>query len=1281
MTALERFIRSNDKLVNFEQELTDQVIADSSIFALEVHRDELKATWTTIKSLYEKCIDELDRTSNASQARKTRETKDKDTSSDSEEEGSELDSINARFHASYETYVRLVARLSSDIHTRSIAETSSQPTSPRNNFHLPPCDTESFKGDYQSWPSFRDMFSAIYVQNSSLSKVQKLFHLRNKTQGKAFDIVNKCPLTNSGFDIAWRKLEERFENKSLLVHSQLRILFNLLQVGSESSEEIKCLQRDMNSCISSLKLYDVDISSWDAIFIYICSTKLPRTTLSLWEQSVQNKKDIPKWSALNEFLSSRFQTLETVTEINHQHNMKKSTLSHPTSRNPNSSISKRINSNHAKVSSASPTNITCNLCPNDLHPIRKCPKFLGMSVDERFTCIRSLNMCINCFSRGHSVKKCNSSYSCRFCRKRHHSLLHRGDSTTQNDLVHPPSTLQSTQSHIQIESNHLAELPPQPSTSARNVQSCFAAHAQNILLGTVVVKIKYLGLEYLVRALIDSGSQGTFISQRVFDLLKLAFQPIEAEISGLNGVTSANARKLASCSISPRFDSNLELGIKALVVPGLSGNLPSSSISPDILENFPNFQLADPRFYESSRIDLLIGADVFNRILLDNVKRNICGSLIAQETIFGWIVTGPVQCKSNMSSYSTLVSYFTETSLEKQIKRFWEVENIPQEPLPSSSDEYCEKLFSDTTIRDSDGRYIVSLPFKESFLDKSISLLESRDIAHAQFLKNENRLLKNSELKVRYDSVIKEYLELFHMERVPSPATDELFQHYYLPHHCVMKPESTTTKVRVVFNASCPSSSGKSLNHVLYPGPVLQRDITTLLLRWRFYRYVFSADIEKMYRQIRVNPKHTPFQRIVFRSDPSDQIQDFELKTVTFGVNAAPYLAIRTLLQLAIDSRDKFPLASQIIENDMYIDDVITGSHDIESALLAKQHLISALHSGCFPLRKWTSNSSEILGDLPRQHLLTEDFLSFDDSSQTKTLGVRWNAKSDHFIFTTHMLSQRTQYTKRQVLADIAKIFDPAGWLAPIVVVAKIFMRKVWLSGVNWDESISSDCLRDWMKFRESYSKVDSIQLPRWVSYSPTCQIEFHAFCDASEDAYATAIYVRVHLDNDLIIVNLLTSKSRVSPVKTISIPKLELCGATLLAETADSIIPFMNIPNAELYKWTDSTIVLAWLQKPPCQWKVFVANRVSIIANKIGTDKWFHVDTSSNPADLASRGVYTQELINSRLWWHGPEWLGQPKKFWPPSTTFIPDTDLERKPLRVNVASVQGTQDILERF
>ncbi|XP_075158007.1 uncharacterized protein LOC142231277 [Haematobia irritans] len=1290
--ALDRFIRANDKLVKFEQELTEQVISESSVFALEVHRDELKAIWVTIKTLYEKCIDELDEEDGVENGEKTkkmqtrtqtrtdkRKDADSDSETDSDQEGSELDSINARFHKSYDTYVMLVARISSDIHSRSRTEVTSQVTSSRSSFHLPPCDTESFRGDYQSWPSFRDMFSAIYIRNSSLSKVQKLFHLRNKTKGEAFDIVNKCPLTNGGFDIAWASLQERFENKRLLVHSQLRILFNLSPVGLESGEEIKCLQRDINSCISSLELYDIDISSWDAILVYICSTKLPRTTLSLWEQSLQNKKDIPKWSALNDFLSNRFQTLETVSEINSHHNSRKSAISHSTTKPSNPSASKKINSNHAQVSSNQTTTISCNLCPYESHPIRKCPKFLSMSVDERLSCIRDLNLCINCFSRGHSIKKCKSWYNCSFCRKRHNSLLHREPIAQSNDTTpNLTSSLQSTHSNIQVESTHSAEPFNQPST---NVQSCFAVHAQNVLLGTAVVKIRHLGLEYLVRALIDSGSQGTFVSQKIFDLLKLPFHPIEAEISGLNGVTSANARKLASFSISPRYDSDLELKVKALVVPGLSGNLPTRSISPHILKNFPNLQLADPKFYESSRIDLLIGADVFNQILLDNIRRNICGSLIAQETVFGWIVTGPIQNNTNVSSYSTIVSYFTETTLEKQLKRFWEVENLPQNPLPSSADEYCEKLYSDTTSRDCDGRYIVSLPFKEPFLDKSIQLGQSRATAYAQFVRNEHRLLKIPDLKHKYDTVIQEYLDLRHMEAVASPPLDGHSENYYLPHHSVMKPESTTTKVRVVFNASCPTSSGKSLNDILYPGPVLQRDITILLLKWRFYRYVFSADIEKMYRQIKVNSRDTPFQRILFRSDPSGPIHDYELKTVTFGVNAAPFLAIRTLLQLAADSKSRFPLASEIIENDMYVDDIITGAHNMDSALVAKKQLIAALDSACFPLRKWASNSTEILSDMPKQHLLKEDFLSFEDSSQTKTLGVRWNAKSDRFIFSTNVLSHRAEYTKRQVLADIAKIFDPAGWLAPIVILAKILMRKIWLSGEGWDENISHDCLRDWKKFRDSYSMVESIQLPRWVSYSPTCKIEFHAFSDASENAYATAIYVRVLLENNSICVNLLASKSRVSPVKTLSIPKLELCGATLMAETVDSIIPSMKIPNAEIYKWTDSTIVLAWLQRPPCHWKVFVANRVSIIANKIGTDKWLHINTAYNPADLASRGVYPQDLINNSLWWHGPEWLQKPEDCWPSNANSFHDTDLEKKPVCVHMTVLPDSEDILQRF
>lgn len=1264
MTELEKFVTANVKLVHFEQELDENAISQSTIFALEVHRDELKSIWANIKSLYEKCMEELS----------TKKNNDDDDDSDQE-------SVNSRYQSSYETYVKIVSKLSASIQERSQnLLPSPNNVRPKTNFHLPACEIKVFEGSYISWPSFRDMFSAIYIKDSSLSGIQKLFYLREKTQGDAFDIVEKAPLTNGGFEIAWNDLQNQFENKRRLIRSQLSILFNLPIITIESSEEIKRLQREINACVACFKVYDLDLTSWDGIFDYICYTKLPRTTLALWEQSVQNKKDVSKWSDLSSFLSSRVQTLETISEPRSSLSVNKNT----SLISKKSNYTKKLSSNHTKISTVN--TIICKLCPDNNHIIRKCPKFIQMNSEERSSCIKKFNLCLNCFSSAHAVKDCKSNFNCFTCNKRHNTLLHRDTTavSTNSNFNTKNKSNSSKASSPQIQSTnsisnpkHSTELSFEPSTSNNHVHTYHTSHSHGVLLGTAIVEINHLGLKYSARALIDSGSQGTFISERLFNILKLPYKRVDVDISGLNGITSAKSKKLSSFSISSRFDSNLELNIQALVVPYLSGNLPSCSINPLAFTNLPNVKLADSKFYESSRIDLLIGADIYNTILLDRVERNVCGSLVAQETIFGWIITGSVQPNQQISTFASFVS---EDTLEKQLKRFWEVEDIPQNPIKSPSDTFCENLYSETTTRDSDGRYIVSLPFKKSFYDKSMQLGQSRPSAYSQFLRNETRLLKNIDQKLKYDSVIREYIDMGHMEPISSPPPENFPNHFYLPHHAIIKPERTTTKIRVVFNASCPTSSGNSLNDILYTGPTLQSDLTILLLKWRFYQYVFNADIEKMYRQIKVNQNDTPYQRILFRSSPSDNVQDFELKTVTFGVNCAPYLAIRTLLQLAQDVKDSLPLASQVLLNSMYVDDVIAGTHDLISAIQTRNQLISALNSACFPLRKWTSNSTDVLKGLDKGHILKEDFLSFEDSSHTKTLGVKWNAKSDKFLFDSKSLSKKSNFTKREVLSEISKLFDPAGWLAPVVVLAKILMRQIWVSKIDWDENLSPKCLQDWKKFLEHYPMIDSIQVPRWISYSPNCNLQFHAFCDASENAYAAAIYTRVQLENQSVFVNLLTSKSRVSPVKNLSIPKLELCGAVLLADMVNSIIPSLNISNYEVFKWTDSTIVLSWLRKDPCNWKVFVANRISKIVQKTGSENWFHVDSKSNPADLASRGVYPHELRDNRLWWYGPEWLKKSSNFWPIKKE-ISDTNLEQKSLQVNFTFLSNYQDILDRF
>ena len=435
-----------------------------------------------------------------------------------------------------------------------------------------------------------------------------------------------------------------------------------------------------------------------------------------------------------------------------------------------------------------------------------------------------------------------------------------------------------------------------------------------------------------------------------------------------------------------------------------------------------------------------------------------------------------------------------------------------------------------------------------------------------------------------------------------------------------------------------------------------------------------------MYRQILVESKQRPFQRILFRPNLADDVKEFQLNTVTFGVNCAPYLAIRTILQLAEDCKDSFPLASQILIHNMYVDDILAGFHSIDSANKAKTELRLTLESAGFDLRKWTSNNKTILADVPSEHLLHKDFLEFDDSSIAKTLGIRWNALSDNFYFASKPFGENSPYTKRRILSDIAKLFDPAGWLSPCVVMAKIIMQKIWLEQIDWDNVVSHRILEDWKLFQSNFIGINNIKIPRWIGFTSQAKIEFHGFSDASERAYAAALYIRVEYRNR-VDVHLISSKTKVAPIKTLSIPRLELCGALLLAEMIDSIPPRLDVSTYSVYCWTDSTIVLSWLAKPSGTWNTFVANRISTITQIIDPKYWFHVISEENPADLASRGVYPQSLVDNDLWWHGPRWLKASDESWKNSVFQPSDIALEKKPLKCHFVYFSNHDDLLKRF
>ncbi|XP_036345831.1 uncharacterized protein LOC118755088 [Rhagoletis pomonella] len=710
---------------------------------------------------------------------------------------------------------------------------------------------------------------------------------------------------------------------------------------------------------------------------------------------------------------------------------------------------------------------------------------------------------------------------------------------------------------------------------------------------------------------------------------------MHAQVSGITNTTTAQVKEACNIELRSPVDPLFRLNTSVLVLAQLTGNLPTCHISAVTKQAFPDLILADKRFFVNEPVDLVLGGDIYPQIILSGLKKNILNTLLAQETVFGWIITG----RTDTSNPGTnIVSYYSEVSLDKQLSAFWELEEIPKNKSLNEDDKYCEELYQKTTIRNNEGKYIVSLPFRKDF-PGNISLGPSLKRACSQFYRNETRLAKDPVLQKEYNRVLAEYETLGHMSKITNPIPADSSDNYFLPHHAVIKAESTSTKVRVVFNASSPTANGNSLNDVLFPGPVLQADLPILILRWRLYKYVFNSDIEKMYRQILVHNNHTKYQRIIFRTNPNDPISLYELKTVTFGINCAPYLAIRTLLQLADDVQSSHPIASNILRKCMYVDDVLSGGHTIDSAIKARDEISEVLQSAGFPLRKWTANSEQILNGIPKTDLLSEDFLAFEDTSAVKALGIRWNAHTDLFYFIARPLEKSDAVTKRAILSAIAKLFDPLGWLAPVIIVAKILMQNIWLEGTDWDETVSSTTLDRWQNFTQHYNEIDKVRIPRWVYFSPTDEIQIHGFCDASEKAYAASVYLRVKRDSKVFI-NLLLAKTRVAPVKTISLPRLELCGAVLLAEIVDSVINNLNLGHINIHLWTDSTIVLAWIRKPPCSWSTFVAHRITKIVEKVGNKNWLHVDSASNPADLASRGLPAYELVNNSLWWQGPSWL-----------------------------------------
>ncbi|XP_072394175.1 uncharacterized protein [Diabrotica undecimpunctata] len=692
----------------------------------------------------------------------------------------------------------------------------------KRNVNLPKLNLSIFAGEITDFPTFIDLYNALVHNNSDLSNIEKFSYLLQSLKGVPYNLIKSIKLQDSNYIIAYNTLIDRYEGKRDLSRALWKNIQNASVVKTDDPVSLRKLLDIFNENLASLEKLLFSPAQWDFILMNLLMDKLDVETVRAFELHFASK-NVPSYEEVYKFALQRCTSLESY---------KRQVSKNVKSTSSDTSNNVRYSSRQTSTFLTSSVKNKCLFCGSD-HALFKCNQFLAESPQKRFDFAKQNKCCINCLSKTHVTIKCLSSKRCTHCNKKHHTALHF-DNLNANDHS-------SSSSHNEVASS---SNDPMPSVSALS-----NTLTNNVLLATATIYVlDRFGKALEVRALLDSASQANFISKECADKLSLPKLNAALSIQGLDRMCTP-AKSGVKLNISSSYDINFHCEIDAIILPQICQNMPTVPISLDNLPYLQHLRLADKMANIPGKVDVLLGANIFPYILTGGIIKTRNDQLSALETSFGYVLMGniPPTNITNIHSFFTSFSANDSEQLDATLKRFWAIEEVPEVKSYSPEDSFCEKLYTQTTCRNSEGRFVVKLPFKNEIP----SFGDTKRLALQRFSSLERRFAKNESLKIQYSSFIKSFIDNHYLNPIqPSTAINNA---YYLPHHCIYK-ESSTTPLRVVFDASAHAPNFPSLNDTLYSGPKLQNDLVNLLLKFRFHKYVFTADIKSMFTQILIAP-------------------------------------------------------------------------------------------------------------------------------------------------------------------------------------------------------------------------------------------------------------------------------------------------------------------------------------------------------------------------------------------------------------------------------------------
>ena len=1156
----------------------------------------------------------------------------------------------------------------------SVASTSStQPGSSSNlsvslpmtkQIRLPRLEVPKFSGKVHEWQEFWDGFSSAIHDNANLSEVDKFSYLRGLLLEPARSTIQGFALTADNYKAAVDLLRKRYGKKTLIQRTYINELLNVEHVHNErETTRLRRMYDFVESKFRSLEALEVDQRTYATFVVPSLLEKLPgslRITLTRGEE--HHMWDMEKF--LKEFGDE--------VDLREEYEQK-----------PQREERQRKSDRPWSTMFAGKESSNCAFCNNPGHRHEDCKRVTD--IKERKKLLLKYGRCFKCLRKGHLARACKISVKCSACKCEHHKAL--CDASSKEPEGNSPGD--GRQNEVDSTNLHVV-------TSTRVVLQTAQAQA----LGKSKRR---------VRILFDTGSHKSFITARA--AASLGLQPLRKEWVALNTfgrkAVGSNLSEVMHVDLAPVGGGKIS-SLEAIVVPEISQvQNEHFEIARNDYSHLANIWFSDVcQKDEKLEIDILVGTDYLWRFQTGQIVRGRIDEPVALETTLGWVASGPLKYSSSANGAQEVGVHFvakcnTQTDqLDENVKRMWDLETIGVIESKEMHDDFVEN------IEFNGSRYSVKLPWRDGHenLPSNYELSLTRLKSQVRKLKKEPAMLEE------YDSVITEQIKSGVIEKVSDE--DESVTVHYIPHLAVIRKEAKTTKLRVVYDASAKSNkTSVSLNECLLKGPSLNPLLFHILLRFREKRTALVGDIKKAFLSVEVNEADRNFLRFLWLENPKDpnsKIIMYRFCRVVFGLNASPFLLNATLRHHISKYNSIDPEFVRKLLDSFYVDDLVTGEDDSNEAYKLFGKARERMANAGFRLRKWLTNDKDLRDKISAienfsakdtmsesKHMLAADsdesyakqtlgIGSKLNSGHEKVLGLSWDIESDNFIFQFSRLAdaaEKVDLTKRNLLSLLASQFDPIGWIGPIIIRMKMLFQDICRENIEWDVKLEGQFKHKWEEIVKHLLSIKTIEISRCIYRHPKRVIRkcfLHGFGDASTKGYCAVVYLVYHT-SDGVYTTLLTSKCRVAPLKSLTIPRLELMSAKILAQLMDSVLKALeeDVKFSGSKYWLDSKTALCWIENRG-EWKQFVRHRVGEILKLTNKKDWGYCPSAENPADLGSRGMFGSDLKHNKLWWHGPLWLSQGESSWPQESKRIistPESESEKKVSSVNVMVVEYSE------